>query len=160
MENDFQKVGKKMTYSVPEGFFDRITSETLKKAHLREMARKKRFRLWSVLSVAATLSGVILAGILYDQPSRSKTEQIVVQATAKEEINLNDPSIETTHQITPEQKAESSAIPESPRNPEGPSVKNEPMDELLASISDEELIQWAFMLKYDPFTEESENDIP
>ena len=57
MENDLEKMGKTMPYTVPEGFFDAMEERLMQKV----TAKKKKSRLtkvvlWTGLAVAASLA--------------------------------------------------------------------------------------------------------
>lgn len=57
MENELEKLGKKMPYTVPEGFFDTLEERLMQEAMENEKRPKKRnVALWSGLAVAASLA--------------------------------------------------------------------------------------------------------
>jgi hypothetical protein len=158
-ESEFTGIGKKMPYEVPEGFFDRITGETLSNAHKREIRRKKKKILWTSLSAAASLLFVIFAGtILFHHISDKKVPQVVYTIPLENTPDQNQVNADTpdqTVQLNSDNTPPSTAQIISPDT-----LAAEGMDHILASLSDEELIDWAISIKSDPFIDETENNLP
>jgi len=152
MEDGFQKIGKKMPYEIPEGFFDRVTNETLLKAREREKARKKRIFLLRHLAAAAIFTGIAVAGAIYLQPLKPEQPTHVTSNTSDIQYDKANIQYDTSSAIKKENKtSQQQEIRELLRNPD--SAAAETMDIFLASISDEELLQWAIALKNDLITE-------
>ena len=57
MENDLENMGKKMPYTVPEGFFDEMEERLMQEAAPKKTKSKTRnVVLWTSLAVAASLA--------------------------------------------------------------------------------------------------------
>ena len=57
MENDLENMGKKMPYTVPEGFFDAMEERLMQEAAPKKTKSKTRnVVLWTSLAVAASLA--------------------------------------------------------------------------------------------------------
>jgi hypothetical protein len=157
-ESEFQNTGKRMLYRVPDGFFSKITAETLHKAHLQEKAEKKRRIIrWRSLAAAASLIVMVVSGYLVFSPVPEKESEPVahkiqdVPQTDKVlqgDLPVLSPVIETESYVKQTVDGEN-ALPEM-----------EKMEDLLASLSDDELLEWALALKTDYFITESENNMP
>ena len=152
MEDGFQKIGKKMPYEIPEGFFDRVTNETLLKAREREKARKKRVYLLRYLAAAAIFTGVAVAGAIYLQPLKPEQPTHVTSNTYDIQNDKVNILYDTSSAIIKGNKtSQQREIRELLENPDSSAA--ETMDVFLASISDDELLQWAIALKNDVITE-------
>jgi hypothetical protein len=160
MENEFQNIGKKMPYAVPEGFFDHITRDTLTEARRRQKSRKYRTILWSSLAVAASLGAILFLATRFAPGINEKTSSPIVQSSPWQ------PSVREI-EIPPDASGVR-AVKHNPAQQEssGNQVKeilvseNESLESVLASINDDDLILWVQSLKNDPFEEITENNIP
>jgi hypothetical protein len=158
MEKEFKDIGKKMPYSVPDGFFDSITGVTLEKARRRERADRKKRVFFQWLAAAAVLTGIALAGVRLLGTQEVASPEIAgtpLEIPAQEGIIKPGSGSLTNH--------EGSSVLEKPASPKSmefvKSTDNEEsVDELLASIPDEELLKWALLVDNDPFSEETENN--
>jgi hypothetical protein len=159
MEKEFKDIGKKMPYSVPDGFFETITAVTLEKARRKERADRKRIILLRWLAAAAVLTGVVFASIRLLTPPEEHYSPL---ATGNHlEIQVPD-GLKKPDSLVPFRKT----LPVGQENTISvicaESMKSvdseESMDELLASIPDEELLEWATLMRNDPFSEETENN--
>jgi hypothetical protein len=57
MENEFEKMGKKMPYTVPEGFFEEMEERLMQEVETKKRNLKTRnVALWTGLAVAASLA--------------------------------------------------------------------------------------------------------
>jgi hypothetical protein len=156
MEKEFQEIGKKMPYSVPEGFFETITEATLENARRRKSSIGKRRLLVQWLAAAALLCGVLYMGIRWLNAPEMGTSQemagVPLEIPAPEKIIKSLPEI--TDLVDSVEVQNSLAI-----MPEVGNAENaESMEELLASIPDEELLEWGAILHNDPFFEETEEN--
>jgi hypothetical protein len=144
-----------MPYEIPEGFFDRISGETLQKARNREKVRKKRIYLIRTVAAAAAIIGVVLAGAFFLQTEKPKTPPMVAgkptEVQVDKTITIIDTSVPIKKQNPDVEQKQSRKIPDYPDV-----TAPETMENLLASISDEELMQWAMALKNDPIIEETD----
>jgi hypothetical protein len=159
MEKEFKDIGKKMPYSIPDGFFETITTVTLEKARRRERADRKRRVYFQWLAAAAVLTGIVFTSLRLLNPPEEVVSPMVagtpLETPAQEGIIKPDSGSLTINV--------GSAVLEKRASRESvefvKSVDNEEsLDELLASIPDEELLEWATLLNNDPFSEETEND--
>lgn len=150
---DFEKLGKKNPYPVPDGFFETITSRTLEKAKKRERQLKTR-RIVVVFSAAASFLILVLAGtMLLNQGHRTKTAPMVeIKATDTEMIS--DSVFEATTSTNPTQETKAPVV-----HPQTGNTKHEEsIDDLLAEMDDTELMQIAEMLAGELFVDELTND--
>jgi hypothetical protein len=161
MEKEFKDIGMKMPYSVPDGFFDTITEMTLAKARKRERGDRRRHLLFQGLAAAAVLTGLTLTGIwLLNSDERVASPAIAVapiEIQVPEGITKPVSGSSYLNQVPP--ALENTVIRESEGSLDSGN-REESLDELLASIPDEELLKWAVMIDNDPFSEETENNIP
>jgi hypothetical protein len=156
--NEFQKAGKKMPYTVPDGFFDRITEKTLAEAKLRQKTGRKRIILWSSLATAATLAALVTVGILVFPLSHEKEDKQSVQNTLiiPDGNSIDQKAIipgkpENRNIPTPGEKIAGKTIPDN-------TGEENNLEEFLAALSDEELLQLAARLTSDTFIDESNNN--
>ncbi len=157
-ESAYWESGKKMPYSVPDGFFERITGKTLEEAHRREKIRRKKITLWRTLSVAASLAALFTIGYFLLSPlswrysgqtARKSTEAV------NQDIIVSDRS--PVQDINPQPEAKN------PENTEkvtiNSPVESEEIGEVLSSLSNDELLQLATLYRTDIFLDENENSI-
>ena len=158
-EFDFDKVGKQMPYQVPDGFFKDITQATLAEAKRREQpepARTALLPLWKVLSVAASVAVLLVAAYFLTarqteqsaRPMATVTHQPAVSRPATVAQKEENAPQELAH--APQEKHQpqaiakvSSAKKEKQLNKTPKPMAPETLDNLLASLSDEELQQLA-----------------
>jgi hypothetical protein len=159
MEKEFKDIGKKMPYSVPDGFFETVTGVTLEKARRRDRADRKRIILLRWLAAAAVMTGVAFTAIRLLTPPEEVASPTI--AGAPLEIRV--------HQGITKPDSGTLTINKGTAGQENPASRKsmqfvkstdneESMDELLASIPDEELLEWASLVNDDPFSEETENN--
>lgn len=154
-ESEFQKVGKKMPYSVPEGFFDQITGKTLDEARQREKIRRKTVLMWRSVAVAASLAALFALGYLVLSPlSEKNIEQTARNMTSVPQSEVTPQSQEVPAESQPKEDVvqvitDKKAITASP--------ESEEIDDVLSALSNDELLQLAILYKSDIFLEETEN---
>jgi hypothetical protein len=167
-ESEFQKIGKKMPYSVPDGFFDRITEKTLEEARSRKKISRKTIVLWRTMAVAASIAILFTVGYLLFTPSPEKhTEQ-----ASLEEPSINQPDVpEPEPEIIPDPQPEKEIISQSitvreTNNLSDQSKETNEVDiyetdinEVLSALTNDELLQLATMYNTDIFLEETENNM-
>ena len=73
-EFDFNEVGKRMPFRTPEGFFERMQAETLKRV-AEEKRKKKLYRLKVGVSVALAMAAMIFGFLFLPVSLSEKTEQ-------------------------------------------------------------------------------------
>lgn len=148
--DEFKGIGKKMPYKAPDDFFERASLKTLQEAKRRERESRKTIYLWRSVAVAASLAAVGFLGYFMLNRDTKPEIQIVVQdsnpevrpAIEKEVVQPSADTLPVKELIKPEKMETRSVTAEEP---------NENMDELLADLTDEELLQMAAMVKSDPF---------
>ena len=89
-EFDFNEVGKRMPFRTPEGFFERMQTETLKRV-AEEKRKKKLYRLKVGVSVALAMAAMICGFLFLPVSLTEKT----VQAT----------TVDWMAQLSPEEDA-------------------------------------------------------
>lgn len=72
---DFNEIGKRTPFRTPEGFFERMQAETLKRA-AEEKRPKKLFRLKWGISAALAAAAMICGFLFYPSPTTTTTEQV------------------------------------------------------------------------------------
>ena len=73
-EFDFNEVGKRMPFRTPEGFFERMQAETLKRV-AEEKRKKKLYRLKVGVSAALAMAAMIFGFLFLPVSLSEKTEQ-------------------------------------------------------------------------------------
>jgi len=149
--DEFRNFGKKLPYQEPAGFFDQLSEKTLQQAKRREQRRRKTVVLWRTVAVAASLSGLALLGNFMFEPERPVTNQIVQEKHPVEQQIIQKQEIAKQPEIIAEIKK--ATVPEKVI-----AVENnaEEIGDVLADLSDDELLQLASMYKADLFISESE----
>jgi hypothetical protein len=157
-ESEFFETGKKMPYSVPDGFFEGITGKTLAEARHREKIRRKKIIMWRSYSVAASLAAFLAIGyFLLFPPSEKYTGQTARNntETISEDIFGADPSIlqDTNPQISvkDQENIENLTI--------NRSDEPENIGDVLSALSNDELLQLATLYRTDIFLDENENNL-
>ena len=101
---DFNEVGKRMPFRTPDGFFERMQAETLKRV-AEEKRKKKLYRLKVGVSVALAMAAMI-CGFLFlpaglpDKAEQATTVDWMAQLTLGEDAmdlyiqNLTDEELE------------------------------------------------------------------
>lgn len=72
---DFSEIGKRTPFRTPEGFFERMQAETLKRV-AEEKRPKKLFRLKWGISAALAAAAMICGFLFYPSPTTTTTEQV------------------------------------------------------------------------------------
>ena len=149
--DEFRNFGKKLPYQEPTGFFDQLSEKTLQQAKRREQSRRKTLVLWRTMAVAASLSGLALLGYFMFEPERPVANQIVQEKHPVEQQIIQKQEIAKQPEIIAEIKK--ATVPEKVIAVEN---KAEEIGDVLADLSDDELLQLASMYKADLFISESE----
>ncbi|MDX5419583.1 MAG: hypothetical protein LPK09_10235 [Hymenobacteraceae bacterium] len=159
---DFDKVGKKMPYKVPPAFFEKMTESTLAEAERRSTVKKQTwFTLWPAMAVAASLALLLTIGYFVYTGQTTSDDMMAVQ---EQEVKQEAPAAEEIQVIPNEENTEQPGMAqvEQPAKP-GPVValeqpkpdvlpratKAETLDDVLANISDEELMLLAAVAETD-----------
>ncbi len=152
--DEFPGIGKKLPFREPVEFFERFSEKTLQQAKFREQNRKRSLVLWRTVAVAASITALALLGYFMFEPELTKSPQIVQekqpveQPIIKEHEMAQQPEIGTEIKKQDAEKVPAKFVAEE--------EDTEEIGDVLADLSDEELLQLAAMYKADPFMSESE----
>lgn len=132
---DFEKIGKKTPYSVPDRFFEDITKTTLEKARQRERKLKIR-KLLVFYSSAASVLILIAIGffLMTGKPNQSET---TIARTFTEEKALQD--IQPEEIIKPDTIERQ--IEDEPEIQSATDISENSIEKLIAGMSEVELRQ-------------------
>jgi len=147
--DEFPEIGKKLPYQEPKDFFDQISAKTLERAKQHKRGQEKRLIFWRSVAVAASLAAIVFLGFLIQNSGRPD-----------EIVNVQEMQADTSIISGQNQQMKKLPIVEHVKNDvavkSAPEIKStEDMNDVLADLSDEELMQLAAMYKADPFTDES-----
>jgi len=152
--DEFKGIGKKMPYKAPDDFFENVARKTLYEVKMRDRKSQHTIYLWRSVAVAASLAAVGFLGYFILNRDVKPETQIVVQdsKSAVQPIvgtEVVQPSVDTlpAKKVISQEKVQSAVVKE---------VPSENMDEILADLTEEELLQMAAMIKTDPFSGEFE----
>jgi len=149
---DFPGIGKKLPYQVPNDFFDQISAKTLERAKQQKRSQAKRLIIWRSVAVAASLAAVVFLGFLIQD--NQKADEIVTAQKIKPETTIISEQNQPIRELPVVEPAKNDVSEK-----HAPETKStEDMNEVLADLSDEELMQLAAMYKADPFTDETINN--
>lgn len=155
-DSEFKQVGKKMPYYVPDGFFEGITEKTLDEARVREKSRRKYVLIWRSMAIAASLTALIAAGyLLINLLPTEKTEQAAqnISAGLQDEVK-NEDFREVINTMPVKEDYDNTSTESKIING---SIDGEGINDVLTSLTREELLELAAMLTSDMFTEETDN---
>jgi hypothetical protein len=146
----FKEIGKEMPYKVPDGFFDQISERTLQKAKQREKKHRNNSTLLKTVAVISSMAALFLLGyfiIRFDFKPETNEMAIDIQPT-KQSIIKQKQNIAVSSSVAEKKEMVSEKIIE--KNIE---LENgtEDISDVLAELSDEELLQLSLMYKNDPF---------
>ncbi len=79
---DFNKIGKRMPYTTPDGFFDSLETDILKRSKTK--SHKSVIITLSLLAAAACIASVILFSGIFDKP------QVGIENVDKAFANLSE----------------------------------------------------------------------
>lgn len=151
--DEFRDFGKKLPYQEPAGFFEQLSEKTLQQAKLREQNRRKSLVLWRTVAFAASLSALAILGYYMLEPEKPVTNQIVQEQQPVEPPQLKNQPIVKQPEVAEIKKVAPDKVLEKIEEKE---INAEDIGDVLADLSDEELVQLAAMYKADPFISESE----
>lgn len=155
-DSEFKEIGKKMPYSVPDGYFDGITETTLDKIRHRDKIRRKKILIWRSMAIAASLTALITTAYLlinFLQPE--KTRQAAQNIIAKPQTEIqNEVSGQVKESLPGEGYDDDKQIEIKTVNG---TMEEVGIADLLTSITGEELLELAAMLNSDMFMNETEN---
>lgn len=152
--NEFQEIEKKTSYKVPDGFFEQVSEKTLLKAKQGELLRRRKLVLWRTVAVAASLAAVFLLGYFIPNTHiKLESKQTVITNQSAELPIIQNPEITKQTTVTEIGKADPEKDHERIIAEE---TDEEEIGDVLADLSDDELMQLAAMFKTDPFISEIE----
>lgn len=147
-----------MPYSVPDGFFDMITEKTLEEARLREKSRRNHILIWRYMAIAASLTALITTGyLLINFLQSGKTEQAVKNMTSVLQEEVKNEEFREVTDSMPVKNYNYDTISESKAI--NGSVDDKGINDVLTSLTDEELLELAVIIKSDMFLEETDNTL-
>lgn len=158
-EFDFKKVGKRMPYRVPSDFFEEITKRTLAEAENRVNDKKQPVLLYRrLMSVAAVITLLLAIGLFLYTGNRNREEKMVAEARnteapAPDTLLVRVPAISGNTQkrvkAAPGPVAAARKSAKIPEQQPVPTDKPETLENILATISDEELLVLAALAESD-----------
>lgn len=155
---EFQKIGKKTPYKVPEGFFEDISEKTLLKAKQKVQIHRRKMVFRSVMATIGVAAAVILFIFLNpaqeSKPASNLTAQKQQETTQpttlkKPQIIQDQPIIKEAKKELPEKIIPEKATVTEEKIPEEYAYEN--VEDILKDLSDDELLQLAAMYKEDQF---------
>ena len=148
-ETEFQEIGKNTPYKVPDGFFEKISEKTLRKAKQREQNSRKILIVLRTFAVAASLAAIALLAYFMTGTEKPEIKQLVQskQTEVIDTIRLTE-VISKKITITEIKK-------EAPVKTTIKETKPEEITDVLSELSDDELLQLAAMYKSDLFIDDS-----
>jgi len=148
-DSEFQEIGKNTPYKVPDGFFEKISEKTLRKAKQREQNSRKILIVLRTFAVAASLAAIALLAYFMTGTEKPEIKQLVQskQTEVIDTIRLTE-VISKKITITEIKK-------EAPVKTTIKETKPEEITDVLSELSDDELLQLAAMYKSDLFIDDS-----
>lgn len=141
----FEGIGQQTTYKVPDGFFERISMETLVKAKQREHKRKTIRVIRRTMAIAASSLALLYFSYYRTDPVVSDTNLIDQAVVPQVKSKVNAPETISNPILV----AESTDFVINRRiKTESPVVE---LSTILAEMTDEDLQQMATMYKNDLF---------
>lgn len=162
---DFEKIGKQMPYSVPQGFFDSMPAAALAEAKKREERKKKqRTRLWIGIASATAAAACLVLVLQPGSAAKDRQPAIAVAVhTAQDSIKTiitididaikpvdKRNSLPKTLVVSKSVKKNREAVQEIPIVEQAPIT----LDSLLAQMSDDELFALEASMEDDFFVEQ------
>jgi len=135
-ESKFHRIGKELPYQVPNDFFERLPEKTLQLAKQRVEKRRRSqnvIRFFAAMSVAAA---VLFVFLLAPQRDLKTEHQLVALLKDTSTIPLEKKSITTEHQAGT-LKAKRTVVE---NKTTAFALDDEKVEELLTSLSDEDLL--------------------
>lgn len=142
----FQGIGKRLPYTEPDGFFDGMAERTLACGKERVKNRTRRLVVMRWTAVAASVLIVFFIGITRND--KPETHDLAgIPQTEKKQIEqvpvISDSSSTIIQKPAIQQKSSDTGLTQ----------KVESVDDVLADLTDEELMQMEAMYKSDAFIE-------
>jgi len=152
--DEFRNFGKELPYQEPVDFLDQFSEKTLLQAKQREQSRKKSIIFWRTITVAASLSALALLGYFMLGPEKPVNNPVVLEQQPAEKPAIEGQGMVNQTEIITETKK---AVPEKVKDKTVAEESNgEEIGDVLADLTDEELMQLAAIYQADLFISESE----
>ena len=87
MENDLEKMGKTMPYTVPEGLFEAVEERLMQEVAQKKKSKLPQVVLWTGLAVAASLALLL---VLRQSGSKVETDSFEQVEMAFNQLSDND----------------------------------------------------------------------
>lgn len=152
---EFREIGKRTPYQAPDGFFDAISEKTLQNAKQKESHHRKNLFVWRTMAVAASLAALLTMGYFISRPDVQPESRFMAQGESADSPRVIPQMKEAAEQ--PEVAEVNESVPEiTPEPATEAETNNELLGDVLADLSDEELMQLMAMYHADPFIGEPE----
>lgn len=155
MEKEFGRFRNHNPYNVPEGFFENITKQTLIQAHQREKNAKVR-KMLVIFTTAASVIILLAFGYLFVSQQAKKTDPFMVKSVSEDLISEKSQSeeIPSTDSVNPKMNKGSNKPIEKLTEP----VQDDRLENLIADLSDEDLLQLEAVMQEELLITELIND--
>lgn len=153
-EFDFEKVGKRIPYSVPKKFFETNAQRMIEEAN--RQSKSQRIVRKSLLISLTTAASIALIVSIYLFVNKTNNSQSSIASNKTNMINssANELKVETLIDSVVAPRSSEKASPVQIQKAAHSTLdKVKSVDELVASISDEELEQMVMQIDNDPFLE-------
>lgn len=151
--DEFPEIGKKIPYREPDDFFEGLSEKILQQAKIREQNRRKSLVLWRTLVVAASISVLAFIGYFMLEPEKPVINQIVLEQQPVIQPQIKAQKIENKPEVAVKKKV---VVQKAPEGELKEVNTDEEISDIMADLSNEELLQLAAMYEADPFINVSE----
>lgn len=149
--DDFLKFGKPLPYQEPDGFFDGLSQRTLEIAKQRTRNHKKIKIVWKSTAVAASIAAMVFLATIIQE---NEQEPVVTVSTPE----FVEPSVVQEQAVVPKQEQIAVLVNKTPEKETVVALSEENVNDVLAELTDEELLQMAAMFEADLFTDEHDTN--
>lgn len=149
--DDFLKFGKPLPYQEPDSFFDGLSQRTLEKAKQRTRTRRSLTIAWKTVAVAASIAAVVLLATFMQENNPAPISTVSVPKYV-------DPTVVQEQAVIPKQEQVVVVENKTPEKETVVAVSEENVADVLAELTDEELLQMAAMFEADLFTAEHDTN--
>jgi len=170
-DTEFEEIGRKSPYKVPEGFFEQISEKTLLKAKQQEQNHRKIMITLRAFAIAASFFAIALLGYFMSESGKPEVKQIVQKTQIEEKLNkpgqpdkkqtIRQPA-KSDRKITISEINKVAAVKTEPNEiipakTDSNEIIPENLTDVLPEISDDDLLLLAAMYESDLFIDESQN---
>jgi hypothetical protein len=143
---EFEKIGRNISYEVPEGFFENVSQKTLQLIKQRELRQKKVFVI-RIVAAAASLAILVSITLFLSRSGVNSDKKELSEQRIESPQGSERPILENTPNESKKNLSEKS-------NAVKPAIHSgEKIDDILSDLSEEDLLQLAALYKADPFNE-------